>query len=417
MTTWNYVFGGDPVQPAQVAFASFEIFADLNLEWPWAEQDTADVTPVILHIDPRNPNLSVIMPPGNQASVGQPCLVRNIGEVVVTVAANDGDTIITINPGIAQYIYLTENDTDGGTWASVTFGAGSSAADAAALAGYGLRARSQFLDQDHPVIVIVAETEIDDTYRAAVVSVSPNVGSGDVTLPQLSDVGDGFFFLFSNLGTGAWTVEPFGGELIDNQSVLTFNPLESAEIHAGASGWYTIGRGRNTTFAFTQNTQDVSGASDVVLNPSQAGNFIQNFVGTLTGNIEVIVPNAVQPYIVKNATTGAFTITVTTATGTGLICAQGETTWIYCDGTDVLDADTVVPTAPALDMPDGTEAAPGLAFTLDQDTGFYRPTTNTLGISAGGTEIVEISPAGLDVTSGAITEMGTDLRMLMVVLG
>jgi len=42
-----------------------------------------------------------------------------------------------------------------------------------------------------------------------------------------------------------------------------------------------------------------------------------------------------------------------------------------------------------LTMPDGTAAAPGLAFTLDPDTGFYRIGANDMGISTGGTLALE----------------------------
>jgi len=43
-----------------------------------------------------------------------------------------------------------------------------------------------------------------------------------------------------------------------------------------------------------------------------------------------------------------------------------------------------------LTMPDGTAAAPGLAFTLDPDTGIYRPAANEFGVSTGGVAALQI---------------------------
>ncbi len=46
-------------------------------------------------------------------------------------------------------------------------------------------------------------------------------------------------------------------------------------------------------------------------------------------------------------------------------------------------------------LADGTAANPSLKFILDPDTGLYRPSNNTLGITTGGTERVRISDTGL----------------------
>lgn len=56
----------------------------------------------------------------------------------------------------------------------------------------------------------------------------------------------------------------------------------------------------------------------------------------MTGNINLIVATAPKLYLIHNSTTGAFTITVKTAAGTGVVVVQGATRWVYCDGTNVL---------------------------------------------------------------------------------
>jgi hypothetical protein len=47
---------------------------------------------------------------------------------------------------------------------------------------------------------------------------------------------------------------------------------------------------------------------------------------------------------------------------------------------------------------DGTVTAPGIRFSDDLDTGIYRIGSNNLGISAGGTKIVDVSSSGITVT-------------------
>lgn len=81
----------------------------------------------------------------------------------------------------------------------------------------------------------------------------------------------------------------------------------------------------------------VAGSADVVLTDLQANNAILNFTGVLTGNISVIVPLGAntREWIVTNNTTGAFSLTVKGATGTGISVAQGGFSNLYQDGTNV----------------------------------------------------------------------------------
>jgi hypothetical protein len=58
--------------------------------------------------------------------------------------------------------------------------------------------------------------------------------------------------------------------------------------------------------------------------------------GALVSNANVIVPALSKMYLVSNACTGAFTVTVKTAAGTGVEVGQGVTQIVYCDGTNVV---------------------------------------------------------------------------------
>ncbi len=59
---------------------------------------------------------------------------------------------------------------------------------------------------------------------------------------------------------------------------------------------------------------------------------------TLTANRNIIVPSTSKMYVVKNATTGGFSVVVKTSAGTGIEVPNGNTMLLYCDGTNVIVA-------------------------------------------------------------------------------
>lgn len=62
--------------------------------------------------------------------------------------------------------------------------------------------------------------------------------------------------------------------------------------------------------------------------------------GTLSANRNVIAPSQEKVYIVRNNTTGGFSLTIKTSSGTGITISNGQTAFVYCDGTDFHDAIT-----------------------------------------------------------------------------
>jgi hypothetical protein len=83
---------------------------------------------------------------------------------------------------------------------------------------------------------------------------------------------------------------------------------------------------------------DAAGTGDLTLTNTIAGqvhNAVLIFTGTLTGNRTVIVPTAERRLSVRNSTSGAFSLTVKTAGGTGIVIPQGTWADLVCDGTDV----------------------------------------------------------------------------------
>jgi hypothetical protein len=70
---------------------------------------------------------------------------------------------------------------------------------------------------------------------------------------------------------------------------------------------------------------------------STGKNAVINLTGTLSGSVNVVVPDSIEKtYLVNNQVTqGAFTLTFKTTSGTGIKLAQGNRYTLYADGTNV----------------------------------------------------------------------------------
>lgn len=79
----------------------------------------------------------------------------------------------------------------------------------------------------------------------------------------------------------------------------------------------------------------VAGNSNITLTSSQAAFLIHNLTGTLTGNIQYIFPSG-GVYQITNSTTGAFTVTVIMAGGTGVVIPQGSTRTVFVDASNLV---------------------------------------------------------------------------------
>jgi hypothetical protein len=73
---------------------------------------------------------------------------------------------------------------------------------------------------------------------------------------------------------------------------------------------------------------------------SNGKNAVLDLAGTITGNVDVTIPDGIEKnYIVKNSTSGAFTVTLKTTSGSGVTWGTTDkgTKAVYSDGTDVVD--------------------------------------------------------------------------------
>jgi len=73
---------------------------------------------------------------------------------------------------------------------------------------------------------------------------------------------------------------------------------------------------------------------------SNGKNQVLKLTGTIAGAVNVVVPDTLtKAYVIDNATSGAYTVTVKTSSGTGVTWAAADkgTKMVYSDGTNVVD--------------------------------------------------------------------------------
>jgi hypothetical protein len=403
--SYNSPFTGNVIQPTDVSYRSVTLAANTQLQWPINGNATDDYAARIMDVTASSAGLSLWMPPANQTSVGNDALIRNVGANSFTVKDYAGtNTIITVAAGEAKYVYIKTNANEQGTWGNIAFGTGTSAADAASLAGAGLLASSSTLNQSHPSSSVTAAYSFMTTDRANTMIWSG--GTTTATLPLAATTGDNWFVLFKNNGTGTVTIGTTSSQLIDGAVNKAFAPGESAFIVSTGTQYVTVGYGVSTQFEFGVLTKPVT-TGTYTLTASEAANTIQVYTGTLTGNVTIIVPPVVNLYVISNQTSaGGFNLTISTGIvggSTATVPAAGQATLI-CDATNILNANTTQAGGTSFSLVNGSAASPSLNFGSEVSTGIYRPGAGRFGISVLGNQIVDVDANGIDVTgSGNFT--------------
>ena len=398
-TSYTNPFTGQTINPSSVSYENITISQNTFLQWPINGNNGLPASSII-DCTATTTGLLLELPPASQVSTGQTVLVRNIGTNTFTVTDTSGNTIIAIASGIAQFIWLTDNTTTNGTWASVTFGAGTSAANASALAGYGLTALGTTLNENLPITYVYSNTTLTTANRASFQVWSSGVGT--ITLPSSSTVTGGWFVVIRNGGTGILTLTPTGTDTIDGLSTQQLQLTESLVVVSnGTSGYSTYAYGRSNAFAFTQLTKTLTGGT-VTLTATEGSNVIQEYSGTLTSNATVILPSTVQLYSLQNGTTGAYTVTFQTSSGSGtsLIVNQGQTAFAICDGTNVYSTTSNTAISGTFTANVGSASTPSINFSGNLSTGFYLPASNTIGFAVNGVQGMNLSSSGLYVANG-----------------
>jgi len=396
-------FTGDVIQPTDVSYRAVTLSANTQLNWPSNSTTNTDYASRIMQVTATAGSLSLYMPPANQTSVGNDALIRNIGANTFTVKDYAGtNTIVSVAAGESKYIYITTNANEQGTWGVIAFGTGTSSADASTLAGYGLVASGATLNQSHPSAAITSGSTFADTDRAQTRVWSS--GSGTATLPAAATLGNNWFTLFKNNGTGSMVIS--AGDNIDGAATKTFAPSESAFLVCTGTTYVTVGYGVSSQFFYTSLVKSVT-AGTYNLSASEAANTIQTFIGTLTGTVAVIYPPVVNLYVIKNSVTAAgYTLTVGTGSGTTVTIPSGQQVTLVCDGTNFFNANTSqAGSVTTVALSDGVVSAPSLSFASESNTGVYRVGAGQFNTAILGVLRSTLSASGLTI-AGAGTFSG-----------
>lgn len=196
----------------------------------------------------------------------------------------------------------------------------------------------------------IPTTSADDTRASQSLGFPPRTGlppeAGGVP-PQLADM-NGLLYLLS--GIDRWIAAggrfPFDNAFATDPQILGY-PLGAVLPGADALGDFistaegnqanpnTVGTGWVPGYQYGETALSGVTGGTTTLTPAQAAKRVLRVAGTLTSNLVLIVPGWQYAWTVYNNTSGAFTVSVRTASGSAAAIPQNNApTPIVCDGTN-----------------------------------------------------------------------------------
>lgn len=392
MPTYVSPFTGDVVQQTDVTYYALNFSTNQTLHWPATVNPPEVPAARIMDCTPSTSGLSISLPPGGQGSVGTDILFRNFGSVSFVVVDFSGDSSVIVAPGVSIYFYLSDNSTEDGTWQNVTFGAGTSSADAASLQGAGLTTLAGELAVTQDPVTISSTPTITDADRAETLVWTG--GNGTFTLPAVAGLSAGWWIGFRNNGTGALTIVGTGSSQINNQPNITVNPGESGLLmyQLTTGNFFTVGLATPSNVTFTSATYDVDAVSGSTFSLVSNAPIIQTYValsGTRTTDLNVLLPATTQLYILVNDTGAApynVTFQISGSSQAPIPLGPGTVATVLSDGNFlyVLSQNTTSFYYAA----DGSAAVPSFSFINDTATGMYLNSVNILGLTVNGSDMM-----------------------------
>jgi hypothetical protein len=399
MPTFTSPFTGTVVQPTDVSYYELTFATEQDLFWPAVVNPTQVPAARIIDCFPTAPNLHVNLPQGDQGSVGSDILFRNFGAVAFSIVDFSGALSVNILPGQSKYFYLSDNSTVAGVWQNVTFGAGTSAADAATLQGAGLTTISGKLAVTGNIVQVSSPPTLLDSSRAATFVWTG--GNGAFTLPTAISLTAGWFIGFRNGGTGTLTLAGQGSSLINGSASIGVNPGDSGYLifQQSTGNFFTVGLGVPSNVTFTSSTYDV----DAIVGPSLSlvsyAPIIQTYVGlsgTRAVDLDVTLPAITQLYVLLNNTgTNAYNVTfqVSGSSQPPIPVADGQSALVLSDGNFLYVLTQT--TAGIYLANNGSVSAPSFSFLSDTSTGMYLTGTSKLGLTANSTQMLNLDASNL----------------------
>jgi hypothetical protein len=394
MPIFTSPFTGTVVQPTDVSYYELNFSANVQLFWPAVVNPQQVPAARIIDATPSTSGLIISLPEANQGALGTDILIRNLGANTFTVQDFAGTGSVSIAAGVSKYFYLSDNTTSAGIWQNVTFGAGTSSADAASLAGFGLVALAGKLNATQNVVEVSSPPTITDASRASTFVWTS--GNDTINLPTAISLTGGWFIAFRNSGTGTLTFAPQGTSLINGGSTLDINPSESGFIifQQSTGDFFTVGLAVPSNVTFTSATYDVDSIVGNTLSLVSYAPIIQTYValsGTRAVDLDVTLPATTQLYVLVNNTGQPgynITFQVSGSLQTPINLADGAVALVLSDGNFLyVISQTTTTTFLAIN---GSAAAPSFSFINDNNTGMYLIGTSQLGLSANSTLMLEI---------------------------
>jgi len=393
-TTFTSPFTGTVVQPTDVSYYALSFSDNTQLYWPAVVNPTQIPAARIMDCTPSTTGLKIFLPQGDQGSVGSDILFRNFGSVAFTVVDFSGTSSVTVNPGVSKYYYLSNNTTQAGIWQNVTFGTGTSSADAATLAGNGLTTISGQLATTGNIVEVSSTPTVNDGSRAA--TFVWTAGNGTITLPTASSLSGGWYISFRNNGNGTLAINPQGTSLINGLSGISVNPGDSGFIilEQSTGNFFTVGWAVPANVTFSSSTYDVDSISGSTLNLVSYAPIIQTYValsGTRSTTLSIVLPNVTQIYIlVNNTAAGGYNLSfnVTGSSTPAVVLSAGQVATVLSDGNSLYSLN--VTTTGLFLANNGSVTTPSFSFSSDGHTGMYLVGTSTLGFTANSTQMLRI---------------------------
>lgn len=399
-TTFTSPFTGTVVVPTDVSYYELNFAANTELYWPAVVNPTQVPAARIIDCTPSTFGLSILLPQGNQGSVGSDILIRNFGANSFIVTNFSGGASVTVDPGISVYFYLSDNSTVNGVWQNVTFGAGTSSADAATLQGAGLTTIAGKLAVTSNVSRVSTVPILSDSSRAT--SFVWEGGNNTFNLPSPVGLSTGWWIAFRNNGTGALTIQPQGISLINSDNNIIANPGDSGYIlyEQSTGNFFTIGYTIPSNVTFTAATYDVDSIVGSTLSLVSYAPIIQTYValsGTRTSTLNVVLPAITQMYVLVNkvpvGTYSTITFQISGSGGPSFSLAGNQVATVISDGNTIFSLTSA--TVDSFYAINGTASSPPFSFLSDTNTGMYLVGANVLGLTANGTQIMRLDNSNL----------------------
>jgi hypothetical protein len=148
-------------------------------------------------------------------------------------------------------------------------------------------------------------------------------------------------------------------------------------------------------------TQGTSSATNIGSTTAQYA--ILNVSGAMTAARNLILPSSSRQYVINNACTGGFLLTVKGSATTGVTLVNGEKAHVFWNGSDYVKVSnsqggagsfTTLSATGVATFSAGTALLPAITTSGDTNTGIWFPAADTIAFTEGGAESMRIDSSG-----------------------